>query len=105
MGANEESCSRGCRVRGESCKCKAQVETKAVFDKVPSKEELLEKLKIGSFPPLGKCTLNCESSVRGFTENAVVDENTIFECDGQFYKNSESIVRLGNGKFAFRNPP
>eukprot|EP00746_Dinoflagellata_sp_MGD_P168408 gnl/MRDRNA2_/MRDRNA2_99843_c0_seq1.p1 gnl/MRDRNA2_/MRDRNA2_99843_c0~~gnl/MRDRNA2_/MRDRNA2_99843_c0_seq1.p1 ORF type:complete len:1948 (-),score=297.36 gnl/MRDRNA2_/MRDRNA2_99843_c0_seq1:198-6041(-) len=103
--ANEDSCSSGCSVDGDSCKCKVQVETKAVFNKVPSKEELLEKLKIGSFPPLGKCTLNCKSSVRGFTENGVVDQNTIFEFAGQFYKNAESIVHVGNAKFAFRNPP
>merc|ERR1719191_366690 len=73
-----------------------------VFDKVPTKEELEAKLHIGAFPPTTACT-SCSGEVKAYATSGSIDASTVFEYNGRFYKNAESVVHVGS--FSFRNPP
>merc|ERR1740129_477638 len=82
----------------------AKVSLQQVFNELPSKAALLAKLKIGAFHPASSCSQSCDGEVKAYTRSTgVFDEDTIFECEGRFYKNVESIVQVGN--WSFRNPP
>jgi len=80
----------------------AVVTDSVVFSAVPSKEELKAELKVGAYqPPTGSCTEACDQEVKVYGSS--FDVNTVFECDGRFYKNVESLVSVGDQ--TLRNPP
>ena len=60
----------------------------------------LQQLKIGAFAPTGACA-SC-GDVKAY-HAGVIDEATIFEYQGKYYKNVQSLVHVA-GK-SFRNPP
>ena len=60
----------------------------------------LQQLKIGAFAPSGACA-SC-GDVKAYYTGAI-DEATIFEHQGKYYKNVRSHVHVA-GK-SFRNPP
>jgi len=80
------------------------VNVSKVFTDLPSKDELLAKLKIGAFRPEGECTQPyCGGDVKAYAGENGIDVDTVFEADGKFFKNAQSVVHVGN--FSFRNPP
>jgi cullin-associated NEDD8-dissociated protein 1 len=89
-------------VQADTCVCTATTSTQKVFDYVPSKEELKANLKVGAFEPRQSCSV-CSGDVKAYTNGGVIDETTVFENDGRFYKNMQSIVSAGG--YEFRNPP
>ena len=68
-------------------------------DRIPSTEELLQ-LKVRAFAPSSACA-SC-GDVKAY-HAGVIDEETIFEYQGRYYKNVVSLVHVA-GK-SFRNPP
>jgi len=86
----------------------ASVEVHAVFTSVPTKAELSQRLRIGAFKPDNDCT-HCEGDVKAYiAAQGSIDESTVFECDGRFYKNAQSIVSVRGEDGTvhhFRNPP
>jgi len=96
------ACPTGCNVTGDSCTCQLRVETRLVFNRIPTKKELRARLRIGSARPSTMCNLNCEGDVRTYVDS-VFDASTVFEVDGAFFENKEVLVVVGN--HTFRNPP
>jgi len=80
----------------------AQVKTEVVFKRKPSScHEVRNKLKIGAFKPKQPCS-ECGGPMKIFGKG--FDEDTIFECDGTYYKNIRSTVQVGDSA-SFQNPP
>lgn len=133
--ANCSAAGDVCEVRADTCLCETAVQTGAVFTDslaVPSKEEVLAQLHIGSPPPelfaagtYSLCTTApcyAATGVEVYTTSAgSFDEQTIFRIavDGEhvYLANLASVVRIGaagggagnssasQGSYAFRNPP
>jgi cullin-associated NEDD8-dissociated protein 1 len=97
-----DSCPSGCSASDGGCICTPTIELQKVFDVVPSRVEALDKLKIGSFKPTAPCS-TCDGEVRVYKTGDAIDESTVFEVDGQFFKNAQSIVKVGT--YSFRNAP
>jgi len=97
--AAPSECSVG---RGQTLECRFTVETQTVFSSVPSAADLLDRLKIGAHVPTISCT-QCSGEVRSYTASGSIDENTVFEYQGRFFRNVEVLVVIGS--FSFRNPP
>eukprot|EP00438_Fugacium_kawagutii_P006293 Skav217364 [mRNA] locus=scaffold3931:60210:60566:- [translate_table: standard] len=76
-------------------------EVRPVFSTIPTASDL-EKLKIGASPPSSACTV-CDGSVRVYSTGQTIDKESIFEHQGKFYSNKESVVVVSG--FEFRNPP
>jgi len=93
------ACPADCSSGTSSCVCPISVELQAVFDRIPSTEELLQ-LKVRAFAPSSACA-SC-GDVKAY-HAGVIDEETIFEYQGRYYKNVVSLVHVA-GK-SFRNPP
>ncbi|CAE7202317.1 unnamed protein product [Symbiodinium natans] len=93
------ACPAECSSAATSCVCPISVELQAAFDRVPTVQEL-QQLKIGAFAPTGACA-SC-GDVKAY-HAGVIDEATIFEYQGKYYKNVQSLVHVA-GK-SFRNPP
>ena len=96
------------------CVCPTNVTEQMVFNARPTREQVLEELKIGAFSPdYGQLTVtNLGGGVVMHSIGAQYSEATIFEVvddDGvtHFRKNVRSTVSVGNGNMAlsFRNPP
>ncbi|CAK0855040.1 unnamed protein product [Prorocentrum cordatum] len=92
------------------CVCPLSVTARAVFVAIPSRSELLSeagRLRIGAFQPpaTAACLAPCDGEVRAYVANGEgnVDESTVFECDGVYYKNMESVAEVAG--YSFRNPP
>jgi len=96
------TCPAECTVTNGECICSTTIVMQAVFSQVPTKAELESKLRIGAFPPATTCT-SCSGEVKAYATSGSIDASTVFECNGRFYKNAESIVHVGS--FSFRNPP
>jgi len=96
------TCPQECEISNDACVCPTRVETQSVFHSIPSEEELHSKLRAGAFAPTTTCTF-CDGSVKAYTVGGLIDEKTVFECKGRFFRNVESLVHLGT--YAFRNPP
>merc|ERR1740121_752175 len=82
------------------------VKTESVFfDQLPTKDEVQERLKIGAVHPAQKCS-QCDGDVKSYhPDGLAIDAHTIFEIDGKFYKNSETVVHLADSGKVFRDPP
>jgi hypothetical protein len=103
-GACPGNCTESASNSG--CLCPITVEAQAVFDEVPSKAQLKEVLKIGAFGPGSShsCLAPCSGDVRAHVQaGAGIDAATIFECEGSYFKNVESVVSVEG--YSFRNPP
>ena len=88
------------------CLCPITVEAQAVFDEVPSKAQLHELLKIGAFAPGNShsCLAPCSGDVKAYVQDGGgIDNATIFECEGAYFKNAKSVVSVEG--YSFRNPP
>ena len=95
------ACPAGCKAYGLGCSCNMTVETRSLFQSVPSGEELQNKaVRIGSYAAHIALT-SSPNSVNVY--GALGDPETTFEYQGKLYKNKESVVKLGS--FEFRNPP
>ncbi|KAJ8608978.1 hypothetical protein CTAYLR_008963 [Chrysophaeum taylorii] len=113
-----ESGCDGCATRGVTCLCSTTVSVAAAFlDEIPSREEVLATLFIGS--PVGDPSSNEEAyahygTVGGVAAYAtkttgVLDEDAIFVVENEvgtpiFLTNKVSTVHLDAG-FSFRNAP
>ena len=127
-----DNCSSlACAPHGETCVCHLHVETTAVFHDsavVPSREQVLSRLAIGSAPPdrfddgtYVRCqTAECGDAqdVEVFTTSmsgGAFDAATIFrvvvnQSRVLHYRNVESVVHIGGSNasgatYRFRNPP
>ena len=95
------ACPTGCKTYGDGCSCSMTVETRSIFQSVPSGEELQSKaVRIGSYAAHIALT-SSPGSVNVYGN--LGEPETTFEYQGKFYKNKESVVKVGN--FEFRNPP
>eukprot|EP00928_Gymnodinium_smaydae_P088684 TRINITY_DN72747_c0_g1_i1.p1 TRINITY_DN72747_c0_g1~~TRINITY_DN72747_c0_g1_i1.p1 ORF type:complete len:1837 (+),score=303.59 TRINITY_DN72747_c0_g1_i1:299-5512(+) len=102
-------CPKECSEYGGSCICPRRVEARAVFNRVPAATDLRERLHIGAFRPTSQtCTSGCnggadEVKVYSSKTDGAIDVDTVFEHDGAFFRNMESVVIVAG--FEFRNPP
>ncbi|CAK0794555.1 unnamed protein product [Prorocentrum cordatum] len=100
-----------CTESASGCICPICVAARAVFSAVPDRAQLLgaaARLRIGAFPPSGPaaaCLAPCDGEVKAYVASGggSVDVSTVFECDGVYYKNMESVVEVAG--YSFRNPP
>ena len=99
---SSQSCPGGCQVFGDVCSCGMTEEIRPVFSQMPTVSDLT-KLKIGATPPSSACS-ECDGNIRVYNQGQTIDEHTVFEHQGKFYSNKESVV-LVSGGFEFRNPP
>ena len=98
-GYPQAPCPAGCRSFGDGCSCPMQVETRRVFSSLPSAAQV-SSLRVGAVKPKMACSSNCQGTVKVYGN---LDEETVFEHQGRFYKNKEVVVLVGS--FEFRNPP
>jgi uncharacterized protein (DUF1800 family) len=105
-----------CEIINESCVCTIGVNEVQVFDEMPTRNQVIERLDIGSFDPsaLGLNKYVVENNVTMFYE----DESNRFKTSSVFkvvdefgrerlFKNVLSTVKIvGSSQlFSFRNPP
>ena len=115
--ARRNNCNGVCtRTSDNQCLCSATVTERAVFSSFPSKDEIMEKLHIGSLPidvydmdayiPIESCHLEVEAFMAAGGEE--FDDQTIFKIThlgkALYLRNVESIVEVESGA-QFRNPP
>lgn len=113
-----------CTTHGQTCICDTDVTTVAVFTdalNIPSKEEVLSALKIGSAAPdvfddglYAQCTSSActaQPAVEVWMRGSQFDETTIFSVATDHQQvlhlaNKASTVSIrGSSAFKFRNPP
>jgi len=75
-----------------------------VFDRLPTQREVQAELFLGAHRPSDACFV-CSGEVKAYEKGGNFGIETIFELDGKFFKNAESIVRLADDGHTFRNPP
>lgn len=115
------TCGEGaCSVtHDDACRCEVTLSEGAVFDSLPSREEVLSTLKTGAFPPesfadaavtysLFESSADVEAYVAS-DQSAIGVESTIFKVQDEFgktvyLKNLASSITLG-GLYTLRNPP
>jgi hypothetical protein len=116
----DNACDGG-RLSGEFCICNMTVTTSAVFDVLPSKENVSFGLFVGAFDPtvmyeseytaLVETTEDDGVSVYKKSGEADYSEHTIFRIKDNyssghvFLKNVKSTVSVCDGAFYFRNSP
>eukprot|EP00931_Biecheleriopsis_adriatica_P067095 TRINITY_DN4129_c0_g1_i1.p1 TRINITY_DN4129_c0_g1~~TRINITY_DN4129_c0_g1_i1.p1 ORF type:complete len:1919 (+),score=336.86 TRINITY_DN4129_c0_g1_i1:71-5827(+) len=99
-----QSCLTECRVSGEVCICSLLVEERPIFDKMPSSQDLQERMKIGALRPASSCSSSGLGEVKAcLGTSQSFDKWTVFEYQGMFFRNVESMVRVAG--YEFRNPP
>jgi len=97
------ACPSGCTQGSGKCTCTAVEASTKVFSYVPSKAEIKANLSIAAFAPTTACT-SCSGDVKSYlASSGVIDESTVFESDGRYYKNMQSVITVGG--YEFRNPP
>jgi cullin-associated NEDD8-dissociated protein 1 len=111
-----------CTVQGETCLCDTVVSTTAVFDRLPTKQEIIASLHIGSASPevfdAGQYTHfgTFSTPTSGPSDDVEVymlaghdqfDSDTVFKVTVHgapiYYSNTRSVVQIQD--FEFRNPP
>lgn len=113
----EKSCANlGC-ARDSSdnlCVCPTDVSEQIVFRARPTREQVLEQLKVGAFSPEYNqlSVTNLGGGVTMYSRGTQYSDSTIFEVEDdngkrQYRKNVRSTVSVGNGSMplSFRNPP
>merc|ERR1719356_1187208 len=105
-----------CEIINESCVCTIGVDEVQVFDEMPTRNQVIEQLDIGSFDPsaIGLNKYVIENNVTMFYEDEsnIFKTNSVFKVVDEFgrerlFKNVFSNVKIeGSSKlFSFRNPP
>lgn len=110
VSAYSNTCTQAGCVRDASdnlCVCPVNVVERVVFanptSNPPSRKDILDKLKIGAFPPAStKVTL--ANGVSWYPEDKVFDVTDDLG-QTQYRKNLESHVIVGSSTLRFRNPP
>ena len=103
---SELGCARD--IYDNLCLCSVSVTEDIVFSSKPGRDQVLTDLHIGAFPP--KVTaFDEDAEVKAYSANGEYSKETVFEVvddNGitQRRKNIKSVVSVGNGKLAFRNP-
>lgn len=103
----------------DACLCDVTVSESAVFDSLPSREDVLSLLKVGALPPesfavdtvsytLSETSAEVEAYVLS-DSSGIGAESTIFKVEDEFgntlhLKNMASTITLG-GLYTLRNPP
>jgi hypothetical protein len=115
----DNACDGG-TLSGEFCVCDTTVTTSAVFDSLPTRDDVLSDLFIGAFDPtvmyegftvLVESTADDGVSVYKKSGSADYTEDTIFRVKDEyrgsyiFLKNVQSVVSVCDGTFFFRNSP
>lgn len=111
----------GGTIENEFCVCDTDVISKAVFDYMPTREDVLTKLFVGAFDPVEmfetsytavmETTAKEGVSVYKRSDLSDYSAQTIFRVKDEytdnyiFRKNLESTVSVCNGTFFFRNAP
>lgn len=114
---NKNGCG-SCEAVGSTCVCEINVLEEAGFLSMPTKEDVLSQLKVGSAPPEvfdSGSFVEEQSSDDGLkvhrrSDGSLFDTDTIFEVEDEvgnvvYLKNIISTVEIGNGMARFRNPP
>ena len=94
------------------CMCEVAVSTQLVFGSIPTREEVLSILTVGSHYPDtldDLYTRTTVGSVTVYTKNGIVTDETIFEVLDDYgvvhlRKNVLSVVSVGTTGISFRNP-
>ena len=117
---SENACDGGTIETDGSCLCTTNIVGDRVFSSLPTREQVLSTLHIGAFDPSmfdnGVYSAVVESnaadgvSVFKRTSGIDYDIDTIFKVQDQynvavFLKNVQSIVKVCDGAYSFRNSP
>eukprot|EP00931_Biecheleriopsis_adriatica_P014766 TRINITY_DN1167_c0_g1_i6.p1 TRINITY_DN1167_c0_g1~~TRINITY_DN1167_c0_g1_i6.p1 ORF type:complete len:1841 (-),score=350.18 TRINITY_DN1167_c0_g1_i6:148-5670(-) len=83
------------------------VEEMAVFDRMPTRQEVQTELKIGAYKPSGACSSGCAGEVKAYSldGSTEITGSTVFEVDGRYFSNTKSLIRTADGHHVFRSPP
>ena len=111
--ASNSCASSACQTVYRGCLCDVNLVESAVFTSLPSANEIIENLSIGSFDPdlLGSYSrAPGTDSVKVWHKSGGYNKNTIFGITYRgseiFLKNMRSTVEIaGATRFKFRNPP
>eukprot|EP00934_Nitzschia_sp_Nitz4_P009303 Nitzschia sp. Nitz4//scaffold91_size79674//72229//78877//NITZ4_005380-RA/size79674-augustus-gene-0.83-mRNA-1//1//CDS//3329560139//9293//frame0 len=93
------------------CRCEVSVVENAVFDRIPTSEEILASLSIGAIEPEGSSDLVVNGvSVHNLGSDGQATTETIFgteDFNGNLHWriNKQSTVIVGESMIGFRNPP
>ena len=113
------SCGNGaCSISDNACLCSVSLSETHVFDSLPSRAEVLSRLKLGAFDPAtfaGSDTAydpaGSADGVEAFVSSGsgIGSKETIFKVTDEygkagFFKNMVSAISLG-GVYEVRNPP
>ena len=111
----QNNCQAVCQVLDDACLCKVEVTERAVFDKMPSRQQVVDFLHVGSLAPdvfddgIYTVIPGSTGDVEAYkhADGAAFDDRTIFKVEElgetRYYVNMESLVELSNGA-KFRNP-
>ncbi|KAH8060839.1 DUF1800-containing protein [Aureococcus anophagefferens] len=112
--ADADDCGSDCLRQGVTCLCPATAVESAAFAAIPSREDALDKLKIGS--PVGNPADHAAyafygevDGVAAYSRSDGVDVDTIFVLDDTvgnkaYLKNVVATVQVAGG-YSFRNAP
>ena len=111
----QNNCKDVCQVLEDACLCRMQVTERAVFDKMPSRQQVVDSLHVGSLAPdvfddgIYTVIPSSTSDVQAYThaDGEPFDARTIFKVEElgetRYYVNMESLVELSSGD-KFHNP-
>ena len=118
------SCGAGlCSAVGALCRCSTVVVDRAVFSRIPSRDEALSQLNVGGVPPA--MFDNGTYSLKNMTSDGIwvyqssksIDNNTLFKVKDDYgrimlLRNFQSMVYVratsgffSSSSYGFRNPP
>jgi hypothetical protein len=116
--SEENSCDNGAcsTLEDGSCLCSVTVSESAVFDSLPTREEVLSNLYIGGFDPASYSDssapyslVDSNSEVEAYSTGALGDASTIFKIINEqretiYLKNTLVNITIGSS-YTMRNPP
>ena len=115
--SEENSCDNGAcsTLEDGSCLCSVTVSESAVFDSLPTREEVLSNLYIGGFDPASYSDssapyslVDSSADVEAYSNGAIGDSSTIFKVTDEygevlFLRNLINSVTIGDS-YTVRNP-
>jgi len=118
----EGKCNANCSVAQLSgdelgCLCNVDVSSRKVFDRIPTKEDALARLRVGSANPSSFDSKYFSVPASGpdgvkmhrTREGDFINSETVFEVEDRtrrlFFRNVEYTVRVRGSSFEFRNTP
>lgn len=118
---DNQCANNACTAFGNSCLCEIEVTEVPVFDAMPTKESIINSLRVGHAPPdsFDDATFTLQSSDNGvhfYTRNGGYGNYSKYSVFGveyrgqwKYFKNVESMVTVagntGGVTYQFRNPP